>query len=384
MKRREIEWTAKKIIAIALLALSFLMVFLPWMSISLNVVGQKFTIPKMIDYLSMYNGYSATEFKSELYEEFVDLSNDMAWEGVHMDPKQAMTAFDLISDSQISPLDAARICSFASNLLGETKNYLARNSQNLDGEERIIASMVTEAAGKVAFAAVLMWVLFFGSIIAFAFSLYSLIKDKKYSVVPYLCSSLVLLVIFAVMIIKVNSAIKQLISTFSYGAASFFSEFGINYSSSMDLNVFHLSISGILCFVFAAGAFALTILRDDTIAHVPLSLSIPTKKWSCPSCGSEMKASSLFCTRCGTKRPEASHCTSCGKAIEKGVAFCPHCGTPTSSRMTPPPKVDTKKCPSCGHTVLVDSTICPSCSYNFAGSSKLWGTLVKPNDDDLS
>ena len=378
-----IRWTTKKIVSLVLLILSFLMLFLPWMSISINAMGQKFTIPKMLDYLSMYNGYSATEFRAELYDEFVELSEDMAWEGVHMDPKQAMTTFELLSDSKISPLDAARICSFASNLLGETKNYLARNSQDLYGEERILASMITDAAGKVAFAAVLMWVLVIGGIIAFVLSVLFLIKDKKYCVVPYLCISFLLLIFYAVMTSKVNSGVKQLISTFSYGAASFFSEFGINYSSSMDLSVFHLGIAGILSFIFATSALVLTLVREDTISFVKIPTMDSPKKWTCPSCGSNMAATSLFCTSCGTKRPEVMRCTSCGRTLEKDVAFCPHCGASTTGRVTPPPRDDTKKCPSCGHIIPVEATVCSFCSYSFSGSSKLWGTLAKPSDDDL-
>ena len=69
--------------------------------------------------------------------------------------------------------------------------------------------------------------------------------------------------------------------------------------------------------------------------------------------------------------------------IEKDAAFCPHCGTARTGRVTPPPRDNTKKCPSCGHIIPVESTVCAFCSYSLAGSSKLWGTLVKPSDDDL-
>lgn len=384
MKRdAETRWMTKKIVSLVLLVLSFIMLLLPWMSISINAMGQKFTIPKMLDYLSMYSGYSATEFKEKLYEEIEEISEDMAWEGVHMDPKQAMTTLELLSDSEISPVDAARICSFAGNLLGETKNYLIRNSQDLYGEEKILASMVTDVAGKVAFAAVLMWVLVIGGIIAFVISVLFLIKDKKYCVVPYLCISFLLIIVFAVMTSKVNSGVKQLISTFSYGAASFFGEFGINYNPSADLSIFHLGIAGILNFIFAASALALTLVREDTISRVKIPTLGSSQKWTCPSCGSNMPAASLFCTRCGTKRPEVMRCTSCGCTLEKGVAFCPHCGTSTTGRVTPPPRDNTKKCPSCGHVIPAESTVCFFCSYSFSGSSKLWGTLAKPSDDDL-
>lgn len=375
-------WTAKKLIALILLVLSFLMLFLPWVSISLNVMGQKFTIPKVVDYLSMYNGYSASEFKTELFRELVDLSDDMGREGMRMDPRQAMSAIELISDSKISPLDAARVCSYVSKLLGEAKTYLARNSQDLYGEERLIASMLTDAAGNVVYAAILMWVLVIGAVLTFALALFFLIKDKKYGVIPYLCVSLVLLIVFAVMSLKVNDGIKQLISIFSYGASSFFSELGINYSPSMDLSIFHLGIAGILSCIFAAGALVLTLLSDGSASRVKVPAFTIPKKWTCPSCGSEMAATSQFCTSCGTKRPEPLRCASCGRILGKDTAFCPYCGAPAAGRVTPSREA-AKRCPSCGQAVPADSAVCPSCHYNFAGSSKLWGTLVKPGDDDL-
>ncbi len=383
MSGTKIEWTTKKVVAAVLLLLSFSMFFFPWMSISLNVMGQKFTISKILDYVSMYNGYSAAQFKTELYDELVDISADMAWEDVHMDPNQAMTTIDLIADSNITPVDAARICSFASNLLDETQNYLARNSQDLYGEEKIIASMITDVAGKVTFASVIMWVLVLGIAVAFLISLYLLLKGRKYGVVPYLCTSLVLLMVFMVLTEKVNSGIKQLINTFSYGAATFFSELGISYSSTMDLSIFHLSIAGFLSLIFAAGALTLSIVGDEKIVRVKIPSIIAIKKWTCPSCGSEMAVGSAFCTSCGTKRPEAFRCANCGRSLGRDVAFCPTCGTPSSGHVVPSPTVKTKSCPSCGRLVSSKYDACPSCGYNFMSSSKLWGTLVKPSDDDL-
>lgn len=377
-------WTAKRIISIVLLLLSFLMIFLPWMSISLSVMGQTFTIPKMMDYMSAYAGYSAAEIKSELYDELVYLSDEMASEGIYMDPDQAITTLELIADSKISPFDAARICSFSSDLLGQMKKYLARNSQDFYGEEGIAVSMIMDAADKVTFAAVLMWVFVIGCILAFAFSLYFLTKGKKYGVVPYLCFSIVLLIVFIVMTSKVNSGIKLIMNTFSYGASSILDYFDISFSPSMDLSILHLGKSGILCVVFAVGALVLTMLREDTFTHLPIPSTARTNKWRCPSCGSEMPASALFCTSCGTKRSEGLRCVSCGHALEKGVVFCPYCGTPAVNRAASSAKAGGKRCHSCGCTTSVDSTVCPSCGHSFAGSPKLWGTLAKPNDNDLS
>ncbi len=381
-------WTIKKTIAVVLLIISFLMLFLPWMNIYLNVMGQKFTMAKMLDYMLMMDGtYSESQFWAEMQSELVNECNSLRAEGVYLDPEQTITILRLVAKGKISPFDAARICSFAGNALEEFKYYFAKNSQYLDGSEKVLASMISDAAGSIAFAAGFMWFAVIGSIIAFALSLYFLIKGKKYGVLPYLGFSLLLLIVFVVAISKTNTGIKQLINSFTYIAQGVLSQLGIGYSPNMDFRFFHIGVAGILCFVFAAGAFVLTMLRGDLKVKVPLPAGFPSgihfKKWTCPSCGAQMSSDASFCSSCGTKRPEALHCPSCGRQIESGLAFCPHCGKRIVDSSPPAPRAETKKCPSCGHSVSADAKVCPSCGHSFDGSAKLWGTLVRPNDDDL-
>ena len=384
MGSTKIGWTLKKIFAIVLLVLSFSMFFLPWMSISLNVMGQKYTIPRIIEYVSLDNGYSYSQFKTELFSGLVELSEDMAWEGVSMDPKQAMTVFELLSDSTISPIDATRICSFANNLLEETKYYLLRNSQDFDSEEKVLASMVTDIAGKVAIATVLMWILVIASALTFVISIFLLLKGKKYGAVPYICSSLVLLIMFGVLCAKVNGGIEQIISFFPSGVSSFFRELGIKYNSSMDISVFHLCVSGFLGVVFSIGALVISLIDESRINRIPIPAFSPIHKWACPSCGTMMATRASYCSKCGTKRPEALRCSKCGRFLEKDAAFCPHCGTSTTGRAPLSPKGEARACPSCGRTILAGYNNCPSCGHSITGPSKLWGTLSNPSDDDLS
>lgn len=173
-------------------------------------------------------------------------------------------------------------------------------------------------------------------------------------------------------------------NTFSYGVSSIFNLLGINFSPNMDRSIFHLGKAGILCVVFAVGALVLSMLYEDTFAHLPISSITPARKWKYPACGSEMPVSALFCTSCVAKRSKELCCTSYGRTLENGAAFCSYCGVPVIRREASSAKEYGKNCPSCGYTVSMDSTFCPSCRYNFSSPSKLLETLAKPNNDDLS
>ena len=56
--------------------------------------------------------------------------------------------------------------------------------------------------------------------------------------------------------------------------------------------------------------------------------------WTCPKCGAVLDEDALFCTSCGTKRPEqesdvkeeVSFCPECGAKLVPGAAFCERCG----------------------------------------------------------
>lgn len=65
---------------------------------------------------------------------------------------------------------------------------------------------------------------------------------------------------------------------------------------------------------------------------------------TCPGCGAELSAGSVFCPNCGAKQPEppappvepveesAIVCPNCGTEMPMGVSFCTNCG----SRLAPP------------------------------------------------
>ncbi len=291
---RSSYWTAKKIIAFVLLILSALLIIFPWMNVYVSILGQRFTIPRVLDY-SDPSGYS--EFKTEIYEGLSELSRNMASEeGIYMSADQAMSVVELILNGRISPIDAARICSAAASILAKMKACMVKEYQDYYGTEKVVADFIIDGADKAAVAAVIMWVLIIGGAIALAFALYLLIKDKKYSAIPYFCFSALLLIVFVVATSKANDGIRRYVGSMS-DVAYLLAGIDIGNGLSADFSVFHLGISGILSFAFATGALVLSLLQKTGERRAE---TVESAGWYCSTCGRYNEGA--FCTNCGRDR----------------------------------------------------------------------------------
>ena len=69
-------------------------------------------------------------------------------------------------------------------------------------------------------------------------------------------------------------------------------------------------------------------------------MNINNTTWKCPECGTEHDMDSLFCSVCGTKRPEHSDpepgpeqrlCPVCGARASSEAVFCVNCGAKLTS-----------------------------------------------------
>lgn len=288
------HWTAKKIIAFVLLILSALLIIFPWMNAYVSVLGQRFTIPRVLDY-SEPSGYSA--FKTEIYEGLSELSQNMAEEGIYMSADQAMSAVELILNGRISPIDAARICSAAASILAKMKACMVKEYQDYYDTDKIFADIIIDVADKVAVAAVIMWGLIIGGAIALALALYLLIIDKKYSAIPYFCFSALLLIVFVVATSKANDGIRRYAGGLLDVALYLLAGIDSGKALSEDFSVFHLGISGILSFVFATGALVLSLLQKTGERRAE---TVETAGWYCSTCGRYNEGA--FCTNCGRDR----------------------------------------------------------------------------------
>ncbi len=85
---------------------------------------------------------------------------------------------------------------------------------------------------------------------------------------------------------------------------------------------------------------------------------------TCKSCGKEVQATDLFCTRCGSKivKEEVSFCAHCGAKINKETSmFCARCGTKINEEA--PKDSQSWKC-SCGATNHSSAKYCSVCFKN--------------------
>jgi membrane protease subunit (stomatin/prohibitin family) len=75
----------------------------------------------------------------------------------------------------------------------------------------------------------------------------------------------------------------------------------------------------------------------------------------CPECQQDIPVDAKFCHQCGHQQLVFNQCTGCHKNLTPGAKFCSRCGKPVAD--TP----QTKSCPTCGNDNLADSMYCNEC-----------------------
>jgi len=79
------------------------------------------------------------------------------------------------------------------------------------------------------------------------------------------------------------------------------------------------------------------------------------QEFECPECQQPIPVDAKFCPQCGHQQIVFNQCTGCNKNLTPGARFCPRCGKPTAD------KPQTKSCPTCGNDNLADSMYCNEC-----------------------
>ncbi len=77
--------------------------------------------------------------------------------------------------------------------------------------------------------------------------------------------------------------------------------------------------------------------------------------WPCANCGTQNGAEAKFCSKCGTKKPEAAAgwtCANCNAANAAEAKFCSNCGNK---------KPEGAFCPNCGVAGAPGAKFCPEC-----------------------
>lgn len=77
--------------------------------------------------------------------------------------------------------------------------------------------------------------------------------------------------------------------------------------------------------------------------------------FSCPDCKHPIAVDAKFCPQCGHQQLVYNQCAQCAKNLTPNAKFCSRCGTAVEE-MT-----QTKSCPTCGNENLADSMYCNEC-----------------------
>ncbi len=75
----------------------------------------------------------------------------------------------------------------------------------------------------------------------------------------------------------------------------------------------------------------------------------------CPDCKQAISIDAKFCPQCGHQQLVYDQCTKCAKNLAPNAKFCSRCGTAVEQMAL------TKSCPTCGNENIADSIYCNEC-----------------------
>jgi membrane protease subunit (stomatin/prohibitin family) len=79
------------------------------------------------------------------------------------------------------------------------------------------------------------------------------------------------------------------------------------------------------------------------------------KNFECPECHHAISVDAKFCQQCGHQQLVFNQCTGCYKNLTPGAKFCSRCGKSVADMP------QTKTCPTCGNENMADSMYCNEC-----------------------
>jgi len=298
----------RKIIALVLVAISFITLFFPWITMSIEVMGQKYTVR---DLLSM-DGSNPVEMEEELREDLWGIAKEAAEDGVTIKVNKLMNVFRMILDGKITPIGCADAATAIGGLIGD---IVKTEGPVDDVSERYILSQIQSAQKSITTAAVVMWIaimLLTGTMI---YAICSLLTGKKYGIIAYASVTVVFFAVFAIATSKLNNG----------GILGILGDL-LEEAGASDFKLFHLTAAPFLCVITGISAVVVEKLfvqnKHGYTEVLPTNESVG--KWVC-GCGATNSNHSRFCYRCGRKQMEGRVC-SCGEVLRADAAFCTNCG----------------------------------------------------------
>lgn len=364
-------YTAKKIIALLLVAASLAMFFLPWIGVSIRVLGRNYSIPDLLDLAGDFGGYSREEIHDELYYALEDVSDALADIGVRYSANKLMNLGKPLEDGRLSPVELASVSMKLGSLLNKMEDGLGRNNNYYDS---FAAEQIASYGGKLIALSVVVWVLLLCTLVFALLTVVGYDRIGKKTVIGFAVCVLVVVAFFVVLTVSGNAAVRNLSDTITDLADDLFDiSYAIGAFSIKKL--FRLGLWAILSLVFAVGALVLRL--TSSAASAPARggrRTAAVSGWVCPTCGATQGEEFAFCYQCGGKRPVSNRCVDCGNVLPEGALFCPICGRKCDGEAVQ--EKPAKFCPSCGAKNPGDSPACIRCGYSFGGN-RFMGDLVQ-------
>ena len=406
----------RTVIALALLVISFLMLFVPWIDLHAELStnysvhgGRGYTFDDVINEFAYLEDLTPSQMKSEFeYDLTQVLINDLKWEAedynipFHVTEEQLIRTVRGLYNGKISVPELARAATLAYRLT-RTAVLLEeeRWGEASEAEYRLVKGLRT--------ASVLLWIIIVLFIIAFVIAgaavLTGSTEKNRSRLIPYAGLCIILLIACIISVNKGNEAfISYELNLHDY-VADLLEDFDIISNwSDMGERVFYLTSGGYWCVILALLAFGATWLPDK----LPLSdtKAVIQTNWICPECGSRSAMTAAFCKTCGTPKPQAKRCTKCGKVLQEDERYCSRCGTPSAQEQTiicrhcgasleigatfctkcgkgpvsEPMKIRMKTCAGCGRENPESAQSCSYCGNSFVAAFDPWSS---PDEDDL-
>lgn len=315
--------SVKMVIAMVLLAASFLMLFFPWVKISIDIYGQEYTMEDLVEKACYEEDMSRADFDYELQDELYDTLSDLSDYGISVNAKKALKTLNMVLKGKLSVFNLVKLTSYVNSLMSKLIEYAeaSLNSYGIVSKTYIMQELSGyEDVKQVCFIAMLaVSGLLIVTAVCFILALRSIWTGRKGGLISYILIYLVLLVGILVGINQSNDLLQGISSYLTSMIASF----GFSSNSITSLELFHVASAPVWGIVFVAAATVVSLLGGGSLRGKAAFASVGS--WDCPSCGCSNDGSSSFCMACGTRRPERTTC-ECGAPIKPGTSFCGRCG----------------------------------------------------------
>lgn len=359
IKMSKMSKISRNQIALVLAIISFLMLLLPWINVSIEVFGREYSIPDVVDLICYNEEIPATQVDLAIQVALSEFAEEVADDtGVVINTKDAANAVNKLLKGKWSLLDAATLTTYVGGVLKDIEQAINLSVYDMSYSERTVMMVISELSSTINTAAVVLWLIIVLLVGTFVFAIVTLRNHNKTGIIAYAIAVAVPVIAVWIAVGRTNntlatyaSYITDLIEDYLWDLGSF----GIQ-----NLKLVHVSAAPFVALMCAIAAVVTLVLsKGGKICGVDIP-AVPNFKWTC-ACGVQNSLSNAFCSACGSKRPEKPRC-ECGAAIVPGTKFCGKCGKIVEIVADVAPVVPVepvRRCPKCGS--IMDGGVCKRC-----------------------